>query len=338
MRHANIPIFVPHLGCPHTCAFCNQRTITGKQNFSFEQVRSDIDTALATLDNTTKKEIAFFGGSFTAIDKELMLSLLSLAEEYVKKGKVSSIRLSTRPDAIDDSILTLLRRFSVKTVELGIQSTDNRVLLESMRGHTKEQSKTASLLIKQYGFSLVGQMMLGLPASTLETELTTARDMLSFGIDAARIYPTVIFPDTTLWEMAKKGAYTPLSVDEAVSRGGEVLCCFDQAKIPVIRIGLCESEGLRETNDLLGAYHPAIGELIQSNFYLRKIQTELARYDLPERADVTVEVAPHALSQAIGQKRRNLLALKTLYPEITIRFRTNEALCKTEVKLYVKEN
>lgn len=338
MRHINLPIFVPHLGCPNACVFCNQHLITSVTRFSMEDARETLEKAIASLPRDAVAEIAFFGGSFTAIDRDLMTSLLSLAESYVQKGLASSIRLSTRPDAINDEILTVLKQYSVRTVELGIQSTDDHVLQASRRGHTKEDSENAARLIRSYGFSLVGQMMLGLPDSTPETDLATARDMIAFGIHAARIYPTVVFPHTDLFRMSQTGAYHPLTVEEAVERGGEVLACFWNAGIPVIRIGLCESDELRDTPMLEGAYHPALGEMIRSRAFLKKIQEELSKNTLPEHAEITVEIAPVSLSQAIGHKKYNRLLLSQYYPNHSIRFRENPILSETEVKIHVKEN
>ena len=338
MRHCNIPIFVPHLGCPHTCVFCNQRTITGQKAFSVDTVCKTIEQQLATLPPDAEKEIAFFGGSFTAIDHTLMQTLLSLAEHYVRLGEVASIRLSTRPDAIDREILSLLGQYSVKTIELGIQSSDDTVLSLSERGHTAAQAETASRLIKEHGFSLVGQMMLGLPGSTEELEIQTAQSMLRWGIDAARIYPTVVFPETALYKMAKNRSYRPLSVTEAATRCAAVLECFYAANIPVIRIGLCETEGLREEKNLHGAYHPALGELCLNQYYLRVILRELSRLSPAPHETVVIEVAPSALSQALGQKKSNLLTLKTLYPNRKFLFTPSQKLCGKEVKLYSKEN
>lgn len=338
MRHINIPIFVPHLGCPHTCVFCNQRKITGQNTFSLDGFHETINQTLATAPKDALKEIAFFGGSFTAIERDLMCTLLSLAKEYVDRGEVSSIRLSTRPDAIDDEILSLLKAYAVTTIELGIQSTDPEVLIASERGHTKHDAERACRLIKSYGFSLVGQMMLGLPSSSLEKEIKTAEDMIKWGIDAARIYPTVVFPDTALDTLRKKGDYTPLSIEEAALRGGTLLEIFDKSELPVIRIGLCESEGLHTTDGISGAYHPALGEMCQSEFYRRCIEKALKTLTFPKSAVITVEVAPSVLSQAIGQNKCNLTYFKKTYPDCTFLIKPSFALGKKEVKIHTKEN
>ena len=205
-RHVHIPIFVPHLGCPHTCVFCNQHSITGQGSFSIENFHHTVKEHLATCPENAHKEIAFFGGSFTAIDRNLMTQLLLLAKQYVDNGKVDGIRLSTRPDAINGEIVDILKAYPVHTVELGIQSTSDEVLLASERGHTAKDSEAACHLLKQNGFSVVGQMMSGLPLSTAENELQTAKNMIAWGVNAVRIYPTVVFPDTALDSMVRRGA------------------------------------------------------------------------------------------------------------------------------------
>ena len=249
-RHINIPIFIPHLGCPNDCVFCNQRTISGKLSFEPSQVIPEIEHALSTIPDGVSAydgvstEIAFFGGSFTGIDRNLMIELLDIAQKYVDDQKVSSIRLSTRPDYINEEIIGILKKYSVKTVELGIQSTDPKVLQASKRGHSVSDTVNACKMVKNAGFELVGQMMVGLPESTAESEIKTAMDICSMGADAARIYPTVVFRKTELCRMAEMGEYTPLSDEEAVQRTKNVLSVFDKNNIPCIRIGLCASENL----------------------------------------------------------------------------------------------
>ena len=225
-RHVNIPIFIPHLGCPNNCVFCNQRTISGHGDFKIEDVKNEIDEALSTLDENTEREIAFFGGSFTGIDRNLMIELLELAESYVKSGLVSEIRLSTRPDYINDEILDILSRYSVKTIELGLQSMCDEVLFASKRGHNSKNALLACELIKARGFSLIGQMMIGLPKSTANDEIRTAELICQSGADGARVYPTVVFADTELAEMMQKGEYLPLDTAEAVTRTKNALDVF----------------------------------------------------------------------------------------------------------------
>ena len=340
MSHINVPIFVTHLGCPHTCVFCNQHTITGRCETTPEEIDTAVSQTLSLLKDPSKCElqIAFFGGSFTAIERTKMLALLEKANYYVQNGSVQSIRLSTRPDAIDDEILTILANHSVKAIELGIQSTNEQVLATAERGHTSRDAEIACQKIKAYGFELVGQMMLGLPASTRESELQTARDMIDWGIDKARIYPTVVFADTALAKLTEQKTYTPLSVEEAVSRAADVYSLFSEHNVEVIRIGLCENEGLRSEKTIGGAHHPALGELVLNRYFLTKITNEIKNISIKPNDTIVIETAKSSLSQAIGQKKCNLHALEKAYPHNRILFTPSHSLCGKEVKIFVKEN
>ena len=311
-QHANIPIFIPHLGCPNDCVFCNQRTISGHSGFDPSNVKKEIDTALATLGGRTA-EIAFFGGSFTGIDRGLMISLLDTAEEYVRSGRVSGIRMSTRPDYINEEIIEILKKYTVAAVELGIQSTDEKVLLASRRGHTRKQSEEAVRSLVSSGFSVVGQMMLGLPCSTGATEVQTAEDICAWGATAARVYPTVVFKKTALCRMAENGEYTPLTDDDTVKRTADVLDVFDRHGVNVIRVGLQSSENLSSDEEVYGgANHPAIGELSMNELYFRRICEAVGEREIKGK-NLTVYVARGAVSKAVGQKRRNIERIKQKY-------------------------
>lgn len=306
MPHKNIPIFIPHLGCPNQCVFCNQRSISGCREFDERTVAGQIEEALRTVVEGEECEIAFFGGSFTGIDRDLMCRLLDVAERYVRVGRVSSIRLSTRPDYIDREVLSILSRYSVRTVELGLQSMNDRVLDASRRGHTRETAERACRAIKAAGLMLVGQMMIGLPSSTAEDEIATARTICALGCDAARIYPTVVFYDTPLCEMTKAGDYQPLTVDEAVARSASVLEILLAHDVPCIRIGLCATESLTSDEFVLaGPNHPALGELVWNAYYKRKILSVLTSSGLLG-GDVILHVPAREVSKAVGQRRVNI--------------------------------
>lgn len=310
-QHANIPIFIPHLGCPNDCVFCNQRTISGHNGFDVSGVREEIRRALGTI-GERDAEIAFFGGSFTGIDRTLMVYLLELAEEFVRAGRVSGIRLSTRPDYIDEEILDILSHYTVNAIELGIQSTSDTVLTSSKRGHTAEASERACRLIRQRGFSLVGQMMIGLPSSEPEDEIRTAKDICDWGCGAARVYPTVVFYGTELCEMSKRELYTPLDTESAIQRTASVLDVFDRRSVDVIRVGLCASKNLSSDEQVYGgANHAAIGELAMGELYFRRICELAERED--ELKNVMLYVPRGAVSKVIGQKKRNILRLKEKY-------------------------
>ncbi|MBE6637717.1 MAG: radical SAM protein [Ruminococcaceae bacterium] len=303
-KHKNIPIFIPHLGCPNDCAFCNQRRISGRTLFDPETVEAEIETALATLPPDGRADIAFFGGSFTGIDRDLMLRLLSLAEGYVGAGRVEGIRLSTRPDYIDKEILTLLGRYTVRTIELGIQSFDERVLAACRRGHTALQAETACRLVKEAGFQLIGQMMTGLPDATGESERMTAERICALGADGARIYPTVVLRGTELHAMLSDGRYHPLSEEEAVARATDVLAVFLGHDVPVLRIGLQSSEGMTKEHAVAG-YHPAMGELVKGELYYRRLCELLSNHPQTRGSRPCFAIPRGELSCVIGQKGEN---------------------------------
>ena len=310
MRHINIPIFIPHLGCPNNCVFCNQRSISGHGDFRIGSVREEIETVLSTVGGDDVCEIAFFGGSFTGIDRALMISLLDIAEEYTVKngGRVESIRLSTRPDYINDEILIILSRYSVRTVELGLQSMDDGVLAATKRGHDTETAKEACRLVKKYGFDLIGQMMIGLPNSSREKEEATAHLICELGADGARVYPTVVFYETELCDMARAGGYTPLEIEYAVERSAAVLDVFDRADVPCIRVGLCASENLTDPEKVYGgAHHVAIGEMAMSELYYKRICEALDSMENTHTAgkELTIYVKKGNVSKAVGQNKKN---------------------------------
>lgn len=332
MKHINIPIFIPHLGCPNDCAFCNQRSISGKLSFDISSVRREIEAALSTVTDASA-EIAFFGGSFTGIDRDLMIDLLNIAEEYVKKGSVQSIRLSTRPDYISREILDVLKLYSVKTVELGIQSMDDAVLAASKRGHTSSDTVKACKLIREYGFSLVGQMMIGLPGATGESEKNTAKLICEMGAEAARIYPIVVLKNTELEKWADNGTYRLLDGDELIERSADVLEMFRDNNVKVLRVGLHSGEGLTSGEDIAcGYYHPAMGELVEGEIYYRRIKKLLQ--NAQKSSSVTVTVPTGCLSKAIGQKGRNRERLKREFDLKIMDFSED----KNTIDITVKQN
>ena len=304
--HRNIPVFIPHLGCPNQCVFCNQRSISGCREFCLGDVRRIIDEGLARIDAQAETEIAFFGGSFTGIDRGLMIDLLEIAQEYVRRGLVSGIRLSTRPDYISEEILDILSSYAVSNVELGLQSMSDEVLAATRRGHTARDAEFACRAIVERGFALTGQMMIGLPGASPESEVRTAERICELGATFARIYPTVVFLDTPLCEMAKCGTYTPLSVDEAVIRSANAYEVFLRAGVSCIRIGLCATEELISPQFVYaGPNHPALGELVMSEVYYRNTVSFLKSNTLLGK-DIVLEVPTRELSRAVGQHRRNI--------------------------------
>lgn len=337
-KHINIPIFIPHLGCPNQCVFCNQRSISGVREFDENSVYSIIDTALSTVGIDTEAEIAFFGGSFTGIDRCLMIRLLDAAYEYVKAGRVKGIRCSTRPDYIDAEVLEILKRYSVNVIELGLQSSSDEVLTLSKRGHGRAAEERACRMIVDFGFELVGQMMIGLPGSTAESEEETADFIIASGASAARIYPTVVFRDTELCHMTESGVYTPLTLDEAVNRTANVLIKLRGAGIEVIRVGLCATENLESDKTYFaGPNHPALGELVENEVYYRLIKNEISKIPDTAGKELTVFVAKGEMSKAVGQKRKNKIRLVKEFGLYDVRFLEDGTLYPNTVRVLRKE-
>lgn len=306
MKHSNVALFVPHNGCPHKCSFCNQREITGQQyQPTADDVKSAIDVARNSLgENTKNAEIAFFGGSFTAIDHRYMEELLKAASPAVKSGEFGGIRISTRPDAIDKDVLKTLDSYGVTAIELGAQSMDDNVLSANMRGHTKEDIINASNMIKNSGFSLGLQMMTGLYKSNEQLDRSTGEEIAELRPDTVRIYPTVVLKGTYLYDLYKEKKYKPQELSQAVELCSELLTMFSEKEINVIRLGLHDSDSLRE-NMAAGAFHPAFRELCESEIMYNNCVEQLAKNNITS-GTVEVFVNPRSISRFIGQKRANL--------------------------------
>lgn len=348
-RHINIPIFIPHEGCPNNCVFCNQHTITQEKNGgSKRDVAPEIEECLKTIDTSVCEcEIAFFGGSFTGLPREDMIRLLKTAYKYIEAGKVSSVRLSTRPDYINEEILDILEKYGVRHIELGIQSMDDKVLTASGRGHTAQTTREACKMITKRGFSLTGQMMIGLPKATIESEIATAEEICSLGAESARIYPTVVFYDTELCRMAREGKYTPLTNMQAVERSAKVYGVFAKNGVKLLRIGLQSGEGLLDENIYGGANHSAIGELTVSKYYLDimlDICREIVRENTAQKGQkivLTVFCADGETSKVSGQKRENKEKITEFFENqgirvLNIKVKENKDTEKNRVKITVE--
>lgn len=316
-KHGNISIFVPHLGCPNHCSFCNQHTITGQQQATTpDAVRKAVERALSgSYASHAKMEIAFFGGSFTAIPKRQMRDLLEAAFPYVKEGLVQGIRISTRPDCVGEETLECLRTYGVTTIELGAQSMEDEVLTANERGHTALDVEQASQRIQSYGFSLGLQMMTGLYGSTPASDWRTARRLIALKPAAVRIYPTVVLKGTALAQKVADGLYKPPSLEESVSFCAQLLPLFEDAGIPVIRLGLHSSREIEE-NYVCGAYHPAFRELVESHLLLKQVETRLDGWP---KGTVTVVVPAGCTSKMIGQKKKNIALLASLGYQVTVK-------------------
>lgn len=314
-----IPIFVPHLGCPNNCTFCNQKKISGQTKMVTKQdVKDTIEYYLKNFrDDHKYVEVAFFGGSFTAIEKEKQEELLEAVQEYIENKKVHSIRVSTRPDCIDKEILKRLKKYHVKTIELGVQSTNNYILSRCKRGHTGEDVKKASKLIRRYGFVLGHQMMVGLPESTKQDEINTAKELIKLKPEIVRIYPVLVIKDTELAEEYQRGEYTPLTVGQAVERCKEIVDLFNRKKITVIRIGLQNTEeitdpSLKESSVVAGPYHPAFRQLVESSMWYDSIVNEIKKVNAKVKK-VKIKANDKNVNNIIGHKKENITKLKEVY-------------------------
>lgn len=333
MRHYNIPIFVPHIGCTHNCVFCNQKKITGKNDvLNYDEIDDIIEKNIETINSTDAEryvEIAFFGGSFTAIDEKIQNRLCEIAHRYLKMGKINGIRCSTRPDAIDEKCLERLKNYGFTAIELGVQSTDDEVLKKSGRGHTAKDVFDAAKLIKQYGFSLGLQMMLGLVCDTKEKMYKTADDIISLKPDCVRIYPTLVISDTPLFDMMKAGKYTPLSLDETVDILAVLLEKFYKKNINVIRVGLQTTDEVNE-NTVTGPYHPAIREMAESKMFRQKIEKYIA--ENKETGNVTVFSNSKNISAIAGHKQENKRYFRQKY-SLDFKVKTDNNLNIGEIKI-----
>lgn len=308
-KHGNLAVFVPHIGCPHRCSFCDQRIISGADSAPAPQdVTALCQSALAR--NTGRDlELAFFGGSFTAIDRAYMCALLDAASAFVGKG-ICGIRLSTRPDAVGEEMLSLLKTYPVTAIELGAQSMNDALLLRNERGHTAQDVVDASVRIRRFGFELGLQMMIGLDGETERDSYDTARKLIACRPATVRIYPALVLKGTELAKRLAAGKYRPLTLEEGIQRTARVMELFEKenSDIRIIRVGLHPSTEL-EQKLVAGPYHPAFRELCEGQLMLGRLLGALE--GLP-KGKITVGVHPQDISRMTGQHRRNLTALTQL--------------------------
>jgi histone acetyltransferase (RNA polymerase elongator complex component) len=317
-------------GCHFDCVFCNQRNITGQQQaMSDDEIMAKIESHLSTLPNENSIiEIGFFGGSFTGLTIDEQEHYLGLVHPWIKSGEVSGIRLSTRPDYINPQALAMLKAYGVKTIELGVQSMDGEVLRKSGRGHTAEDVRQAAAMIKDGGFSLGLQMMIGLPGDTFEKSLHTAKEIIGLGAASTRIYPTLVIRNTSLESLYSQGRFEPLSLDEAVEWCSSIVPLFEEAGVKILRLGLHPSEGILHGDDLIaGPFHVAFGEMVYSRIWFH-ILNEL---ESDPGAEITIFVNPKQLNHAIGHKGGNRKMLEGRFGRV--RFRGDGKLMGREVKL-----
>ncbi len=333
-----IPVFVPHIGCPNDCVFCNQKRITGKGTVlaNAKYVSDIVEECISTIQKDTYTELAFFGGSFTAIDIKLQEELLKVAKHYKDLGVIQSIRCSTRPDVINTEILELQKKYGMDIIELGIQCLDDDVLKISNRGHSRIHSVNASKLIKEYGFKLGHQIMPGLPGSTIEKDIKTCHDSIKMKPDMVRIYPTLIIKDTALVDMYKAGSYKPLTIEEAINVSAYMCSQYSINNIKVIRIGLQNTDTINETEDVVaGPFHPAFRQLVEEKIYLTSIILKLSGIDL-KKSNLTISADKKLISNIAGHKKSNLTILKHAFKINSISFKNSDN--ENLIEIYDEKN
>ena len=356
-KHAIIPIFIPHLGCPCQCVFCNQQKITARTKaVSTDEVRETVERYLSTLADldSSEIEIAFYGGSFTAIPIDAQTAYLEVANEYINQGRVSSLHISTRPDCIDEGILSNLKRYNVNTIELGVQSFSDEVLRLSKRGHDSDTAR-----IKERGFKLGIQLMIGLPGDSLESCIYSARETAALSPELARLYPTLVIDGTELYDMYEDGSYEALSKEEALLRTKEMYKILHKAGINIMRVGL-KSTDIIGGSDLSaingGTYHPAFRQLVEGEIAYELLKEQLdalmekldgagfaktpnpdatSRTNTPKpKLKVDLFSNPQSFSNMIGNCGINKERLGAEYPHFDIKYRTDNKLARD---IYIAE-
>lgn len=315
MCHKNytIPIFIPELACPFQCLYCNQQKISGTLSIpSDKDIHKIIIDHLKTIPPNSHVELGFFGGNFTGIPMTEQKHYLEEVHPYLLQGKIHAIRCSTRPDYINEEVLNLLKKHGVKTIELGSQSVHDDILLMAERGHTFEDTIRASEMIKEFGFNLGLQMMIGLPGDTKEKAIITAQKIIELGAENTRIYPTLVIRDTKLEELYKKGEYEPLSLSEAVDWTADILELFEQAKVTILRVGLHPSKGLLDGSELVaGPFHPSFRELVYTEIWRKKL------LNIEHDSDtIIIAINPKELNYAIGYNATNKKRLKEKFKKV----------------------
>lgn len=335
-KHAIIPIFIPHLGCPNDCVFCNQRKITARSSApSCDDVRATIEEWLTTLEPSHIKnggtieeiEVSFYGGSFTGLPIAEQSMYLSVGKEFMDAGRIDSLHLSTRPDYIDDEILTNLKDYGVSTIEIGVQSFDDAVLAASNRGHDSAAVYKAAGMIKSYGFALGIQLMIGLPGDSMESCIYSAQEAARLQPELARLYPTIVLDDTRLLEMYSQGLYHALDREEAIARTLAMYKILDAAGIYIMRVGLKSTDIITGGGAINGGtYHPAFRQLVEGRLMREKLEALLSAVPPTYPHLITAYSNNSWFSNLVGNSRENKIYFKERYPDLKIRFSVDDSL------------
>ncbi len=334
-KHAIIPVFISHRGCPNDCVFCNQKRITARNgDVTVSGARRTIEEHLSTLEkmNLETIELAFFGGSFTGIPLEEQTAFLSLAKEYKDARKIDKIHLSTRPDYINEEILDNLKAYGADVIELGVQSFDDEVLALSGRGHNAAIVYESARMIRDYGFTLGIQLMVGLPGDTMEKCIFSAREAVKIGPEIARLYPTVVIRDTALYDACVEGRYTPLAEEEAVLRCKAMYEILEASGVNIIRVGLKSSDIMSNET----AFHPAFRQLVEGRIARERMEEQLAEF-LQKNNGFSSAVLfmsnEKCYNNMFGHGAANRRYFAEKYPQLTLGYAVNPALKNNEYLL-----
>ncbi len=312
-KQITIPVFIPHSGCPHCCVFCNQWRVTGvSDKVSSESLHGTVESYLSAIPETVEKiEIAFFGGSFTAIPAGEQIEYLSAVQSYIDRGIIDSVRISTRPDYIDRKKLAILKKYHVETVELGVQSFSDEVLEASGRGHSSANVTDAVLLLKESGFRVGIQLMPGLPSDSYERSINSAARTVELLPDDVRIYPAVVLKDTAMEKLFNENKFVPLTIEGAVDLCSVMYGMFIEKGINVIRMGLHPMD-LSGGNVVAGPYHVALGFMIKSR-YKRGILENVIKNSIDAgnaEKNISIIIPDKMKEEFIGMKKENIYYLK----------------------------
>lgn len=332
-----IPIFIPHSGCPHHCAFCNQSIVTGQSSPLPDKktVCSTIEQYLRYKGARPAVEVAFFGGNFLGLARKDIVRLLEMITPYIQNGTVDGIRCSTRPDTVTSDTLDAVSGFKLSTIELGVQSMDDAVLKKSKRGHTAQDTLQAIHLLKQYEFHIGVQMMVGLPLDGESSLMESTRQIVDLAPDFARIYPLVVLKGSLLAQWYNKGAYTPLSLEESIRLVKQMVEIFSGADIPVIRMGLQASDMMEDASKVVaGPWHPAFGHQVYSSLMFDKtcglLDQEL---EVLKKRDIILSVHLSSESRLRGDKNSNLEKLQQRYPGTVFSIQQDNSLQPGKIEI-----
>ena len=338
MKHYNIPIFIPHLGCPYECIYCNQRAIAAQPEIpGLDQVQYTVEQCLQTIPHEAHVQVAFFGGSFTSVNRQLQEDYLQAVQPYLRQGRVQSIRISTRPDCIDEAALDLLAEYGVKSIELGVQSLSGRVLQAAGRQYSPGMACQSARLIQSRQFELGIQLMIGLPLDSHAQDIETTRQVIALRPESVRIYPTLVIAGTALEAMWSRGDYSPLSLDEAVATCRDMLLLLQRENIGVIRMGLYPGEELlRDGVVKAGPFHPSFGELVEQEIFKAQARMGLIKYRKKylSSTEIELQVNFRDVSKMTGPNKKNLRELSQEFGLSSIKVKAEPGLDCNWVGIY----